>query len=191
MGSAQIGVCIGMMNHDMPEEYEGPEEPEEGTSGDDSLEEPPAFFPREGHDVPDELGPGQMVEVSIDGIYRGDAGGQPSQFVVLQYEDRQLPIMIGPFEANAILVSLERDRPDRPMTHDLIKNIVDRLGATVARVAIDDLWNGVYYAKVHLHTGTEEVEIDARPSDAIAIAVRFDAPIFVNTNVFESALAED
>lgn len=76
------------------------------------------------------------------------------------------------------------------MTHDLLRNVIDRLNVTLDRVVIDDLWNTIYYAKLYLRKGSEELEIDARPSDAIAMAVRFDAPIFVSEGILDAAMEE-
>jgi bifunctional DNase/RNase len=105
---------------------------------------------------------------------------------------RRLPIIIGPFEAQAIQLVLESARPERPMTHDLVKKILDRLDIPLDRVVIDDFWNTTYYAKVYLKRDKpeEEIEIDARPSDAIALAVRFDAPIFVAESILDAAMEE-
>jgi bifunctional DNase/RNase len=168
----------------MPEEFEGPEGPE-------NLDEPPPFFPAElsgGDRMPVDLG--ELVECSIEGVYEVENGGQKSRFVLLSDGGRKLPILIGPFEAQAISHPLEGSRPDRPMTHDLLKSIVDRLEAEVDRVVIDDLWNTIYYAKVYLRKGSEEMEIDARPSDAIAIAVRYDIPILVAEGILEMGSAD-
>jgi len=107
--------------------------------------------------------------------------------VLLSDGDRKVPILIGPFEAQAITLPLDGAQPDRPMTHDLIRTIIDRLGWSLARVIIDDLWSATYYAKLHLHQGNNEIEIDCRPSDAIALAVRFDAPILVAEGILDAA----
>jgi uncharacterized protein len=168
----------------MPEEYEG-DEPE-------NLEEPPPFFPYDGTLPAREPGAmGEPVEVRIEGIFQHEANGNISRFVLLSDEqDRRLPILIGPFEAQAIQLVLEGTRPDRPMTHDLIRNMVERLNATVDRAVIDDFWSTIYYAKLYLIQGDEEIEIDARPSDAIALAVRFDAPIYVADGILDAAMEE-
>ena len=79
-------------------------------------------------------------------------------------------------------------RPDRPMTHDLFKNVLDRFEAVIDRVVIDDFWNTIYYAKLYVKSSKEEFEIDARPSDAIALAVRFDAPILVSEGILDQAI---
>ena len=167
----------------MPEEFEG-QDPE-------NLDEPPPFFPAElaGPDrMPADLG--ELVECSVEGVYAVENGGQTSRFVLLSEGGRKLPILIGPFEAQAISFPLEGARPDRPMTHDLLKSIIDRLEADVDRVVIDDLWNTIYYAKVYLKKGSEEMEIDARPSDAIAIAVRYEVPILVAEGILEMGSTE-
>ena len=124
-----------------------------------------------------------MVEVQVEGVYRAENGGQISQFVLVSDGERKLPILIGPFEAQAIAHVIDNERPDRPMTHDLMRNIMERLDGIVDRVAIDDFWNTIYYAKIYVKRGNEEIEIDARPSDAIALALRFDSPIFVSESI--------
>ena len=168
----------------MPEEYEGPEEPE-------NLEDPPAFFPLDsGIHERQEGSPGDLIEVQVEGVFVAENAGQFSRFVLVSDGERKLPILIGPFEAQAIQLVLESNRPDRPMTHDLIKSVLDRLGAIVDRAVIDDFWNTVYYAKLYLRNRTEEIEIDARPSDAIAIAIRFGAPIFVAESILVAAMDE-
>src|SRR5207302_8221555 len=121
---------------------------------------------------------GELIEVQIEGLYQADSAGNTSRFVLVSDGERKLPILIGGFEATAITLPLEGQRPDRPLTHDLVKSILDRLDVRLDRVVIDDLWNGIYYAKLYVKTKKEEMEIDARPSDAIALAVRFDAPIY-------------
>lgn len=165
----------------MPDEQEGPEGPE-------NFDEPPAFFPLDGLEGEREgAESGDLVEVQIDGIYEGEERGNIAQFVIVSENGRRLPIRIGGFEAKSIQDMLEGRRADRPMTHDLTKNIIDRLGGSINRVVIDDLWNGVYYAKIYLQVPEEELEIDARPSDAIAMAMRFEAPIYVADSILSMA----
>jgi uncharacterized protein len=165
----------------MPEDFEEQEGP-------DDLEQPPAFFPLEGGFPVREPGSmGEPIECQIEGVFAAETGGQISRFVLLSDGERKLPILIGPYEAQAISFPLEGSRPDRPMTHDLLKNIVDRLDAVLDRAVIDDLWNTIYYAKLYFRKGNEEIEIDARPSDAIALAVRFDVPIFVSDGILDAA----
>ena len=168
----------------MPDEFEDPE-------GSDNLDEPPAFFPYEGNDIerrPNSMG--ELVEVQIEGVFGAESNGQTSRFVLVSDGMRKLPILIGPFEAQAIFLVLDNSRPDRPMTHDLIRNILDRLDVTLDRVVIDDFWNGIYYAKLYLRQGDKEFEIDSRPSDAIALAVRFEAPVLVAEGILESGIDE-
>jgi bifunctional DNase/RNase len=103
-------------------------------------------------------------------------------------DKRVLPIFIGANEAQSIALALGEDPPPRPMTHDLLKAMLDSLDAAVTRVEITDLNDGTFFAKVYVSRGDiEESEFDARPSDAIALAVRFEAPIFMARKVFEDA----
>lgn len=163
----------------MPEEFPDPEGP-------DNLNEPPSFFPYDDEPVHEPGTMGELIEVQIEGIYQGDSPSGITRYVLVTDGERRLPILIGGFEAHAISASLENVHPDRPMTHDLLKNVIERLDATVDRIVIDDLWNEIYYAKIYLKTGKEEYEIDCRPSDAIAMAVRFNAAIFVADGILES-----
>ncbi|HAG50018.1 MAG: hypothetical protein A2X87_07505 [Deltaproteobacteria bacterium GWC2_42_51] len=98
-----------------------------------------------------------------------------------------LPIWIGPLEASAIATELEKIQLARPMTHDLLKNIFKNLGIAVSKVEITDLDNNVYYAVIHLAIGESRYTIDARPSDAIAVALRANSPIFVEKKVLEKS----
>ncbi len=102
-----------------------------------------------------------------------------------------LPIWIGPFEANAIAMKLKKIGSHRPMTHDLIHNILKGLESQVMKIVVNDLKENTYYALIHLNRGGEEIIIDSRPSDAIAIAIAVDAPIFVSEHVIEKARTID
>ncbi len=104
-----------------------------------------------------------------------------SPIVILKdFEERKaLPIWIGLFEANAIAMKLEEVVTPRPMTHDLIANILKSLEATVERIVVNDLVDNTFYARIYLSTPAGVVEVDSRPSDAIAIALRTNAPIYV------------
>ncbi|MBX3119337.1 MAG: bifunctional nuclease family protein [Fimbriimonadaceae bacterium] len=153
--------------------------------------EPPPFFPVDFNEHVREPGSlGKLIQVQIDGVFASETNGQTTRFVLVTDGRRRLPIVIGPFEAQAISLPLDGAVPDRPMTHDLFKTIVDRVGGDVDRVVIDDLWNAIYYAKVYLKVSKDEFEIDARPSDAIAIAVRFDAPIYVAEGILDMAIED-
>ncbi len=100
---------------------------------------------------------------------------------------RRLPIIIGSFEAQAIALELENIKPPRPMTHDLLKNMVQGFDAVVNHIIINDLAEGTFYSKVVLERGDELFEVDARPSDAIALAVRFGSKIYVNDRILKEA----
>ena len=100
---------------------------------------------------------------------------------------RRLPIIIGAFEAQAIALEIEGIKPPRPLTHDLLKNFLDNVGASVSEVLIDELRENTFYAKIILEMSTLTNEIDARPSDAIALAVRAQSPIYVTESVMDAA----
>jgi len=100
---------------------------------------------------------------------------------------KRLPIIIGAFEAQAIALEIEGINPPRPLTHDLLKQIIDTLGGSVTEIIIDELRENTFYAKIILEVSALTYEIDSRPSDAIALAVRTKAPIFVAENVMISA----
>lgn len=113
-----------------------------------------------------------------------------SQHVVILKEaerDRYLPIWIGPWEANAIAMKLQGVTPDRPLTHDLFSRTLDELGVTVRRIVVSDLSDETYRARLVLELDGETREIDARPSDAIAIAIRAGVPIYATDAVLERA----
>lgn len=132
---------------------------------------------------------GRELEVRVTGVYERIEHGQPRALLVQVRDNygRTVPIVIGPFEAHAIVSALNDDTPPRPMTHDLVRNILTRLGVSIDRVVIDDLWQGTFYAKIYLlHGDDEEIEVDARPSDAIALALRFRAPIYMAESVLEA-----
>ena len=130
-------------------------------------------------------------EVKVMGVFaHQDQGTVANHFVLLRdNRGRRVPIFVGQFEAWAISLALEGDSPDRPFTHDLLKLILERLDARVEQVIIDDLWNEVFYAKIGLtQKNGEAMEIDARPSDAIALALRSRAPIYMAETVLEATI---
>jgi len=107
-------------------------------------------------------------------------------------EDKSfLPIWVGVFEANAIALQIEGIQTPRPMTHDLLKNTIARLEGVVDRVVITKLQENTFYAEIHVVVGTQTVVIDSRPSDAIALALRSSAPVFVEESVLEQSRAQD
>ncbi len=113
--------------------------------------------------------------------------------VVLRDEENaeMLPIWVGKAEANAISFSLEHVTAPRPMTHDLMKSILDAVNAKVISVVVSDLSDNTYYAKVHLMYEDSEYSVDSRPSDAIALALRTDAPIFASETVLRKQSSEE
>ena len=117
-------------------------------------------------------------------------GRQPIVLLRTSDERRLLPIWIGPNEANAIMAKLRGSEPTRPMTHDLLQSIVDATGAAVVRVTVTELRDNTYYAVITLQMEGSEIEIDSRPSDAIALAVRVEAPIFAADSVVEESAVE-
>ena len=100
---------------------------------------------------------------------------------------RKLPIVIGGFEAQAIAVALENMQPTRPLTHDLMKNMMSAFQVQLVEVLIHRIHEGIFYAKLICQSATEIIEIDSRTSDALALAVRFDAPIFTFESILDSA----
>lgn len=155
-------------------------------SGSDEFNEPPSFFPRDEGDEPDPSEPRTMIEVEVEGVFQREDGPNVERFVMLRDRFRRLPIVIDPCNAHAISLPLDRAVPDRPLTHDLLKTVIERLGAEMDKVLIDDLWSTTYYARILLVRGKEEFEIDARPSDAIALAIRCNAPIFVSEAILDA-----
>ncbi len=131
-----------------------------------------------------------MIEVTIDSI-RVSLMSQ-HRVVVLKdtSSDRYLPIWIGPCEADAITIELQEMPPQRPLTHDLLKTVIREMGGRVVHILINDLRNDVYYARVVVDVKGSQVEIDSRPSDAIALAVRVKTPIFVADVVMDKAAIE-
>ncbi|MCJ7664411.1 MAG: bifunctional nuclease family protein [Desulfobacterales bacterium] len=102
-------------------------------------------------------------------------------------QERVLPIWIGPMEGNAIAIGMEKVKTPRPMTHDLMKNLLDNFQAEVTKVIVTELKDDTFYAVIHLSVDGKELEIDARPSDAIALAVRVEVPIYCAEKVMEAA----
>lgn len=132
-----------------------------------------------------------MIRASIETLVMGSVPG--ASVVVLRplpsedEHDRILPICIGSVEAAAIGKALSEERSSRPMTHTLIGTVVAQLGGKVEKVVIDKVRGTIFYATLCIRRGTETVKIDARPSDAIAIAVRLKVPIYINESVMASA----
>lgn len=131
------------------------------------------------------------VEVEVRSVGFDNTSHAP--VVILQDHDRKLalPIWIGPAEAQSIAMQMEGINPPRPMTHDLIKTILDDAGVQFEKVLIKELKDTTYYASIFLHSGRHDLQVDSRPSDAIALAVRFHRPIFVATALLNGGAAID
>ena len=117
-----------------------------------------------------------------------------NRFVVILKDDinnRWLPIVVGSTEAQAIALQLEKISPPRPLTHDLMKNLLDSFEVNVAKIIVNDLRENTYYASINIKNNGSSQEIDARPSDAIALALRMQAPIYVKENVMKRAAIHD
>jgi len=134
-----------------------------------------------------------MSEVRIR-VWRVGQNSDSEYLLVLRDDGNHLlPMRIGPCEAAAIWSVLRPDRASAgsPVTHDLLRDLIDRLGGRLVKVVIDDLWNKVYYAKLHIQLDGKVVTVDARPSDAVAVALRAEASLFATEPVMMSALTPD
>jgi len=128
-----------------------------------------------------------MIEMSIDSIRVSLMNYQRVVILKEKVADRYLPIWIGPGEADAIAVKLQGVSVPRPLTHDLLRLVIDALGASVNSVIVSDLKNDTFYAKIILSIDGGELEVDSRPSDALALAVRGETPIYVEETVLDKA----
>ncbi len=126
--------------------------------------------------------------MDILGLSTSPSSGGAYALILNEVEgNRRLPIIIGTFEAQAIALELEHIKPPRPMTHDLLKNMIQNFGAEINQVFINELSEGTFFARILYSSNGEQLEQDARPSDAIALAVRFDAPIYVSEEILNEA----
>jgi bifunctional DNase/RNase len=132
-----------------------------------------------------------LVEVRVRGLTVDPQGSSPIVLLEELQGERVMPIWVGVFEARAIAMELEKVVPPRPMTHDLIKNLLMGMKGQVTNVVITDLKENTFYARIAVATGGHTVHIDARPSDAIAVALRVNAPILVAKAVFDNSPAID
>ncbi len=132
-----------------------------------------------------------QVEMTIKGLMVDPITNMP--IIILRDKDGQkvLPIWVGIFEANAIALQIENVATPRPMTHDLLKNVITDLDGQVQKVVVCDLKDNTFYALIHITVDGHSVAVDARPSDAIALALRAKAPIFVEESVIENARTLD
>ncbi len=127
------------------------------------------------------------LDVKVRGLMIDPVSNMP--IIILKSEDGEsvLPIWVGIFEANAIAMELEKINPPRPMTHDLLKNVIDEVSAGLEKVVITELRDNTFYALIYLTSGGRSLAIDSRPSDAIALALRSSAPILIEERVMEQS----
>ena len=138
-------------------------------------------------DMPEKGGARMEMEAELSRIIINEMSDQ--QIIVLKerHGERSFPIVIGIVEIFAIDRRLKGIKPARPMTHDLLANVIDNLGAKIEKIVINDLRHHIFFAKIHLSLNGRKIEIDSRPSDAIALGTATNAPIFVAEHVFEQA----
>ena len=127
-----------------------------------------------------------QIEMTIKGLMIDPITNMP--IIILRDQDGQrlLPIWVGVFEANAIALQIENVQTPRPMTHDLLKNVIEDLAAQVERIVVTELKENTFYALIHLRADGQAVIVDARPSDAIALALRTRSPIYVEETVIQA-----
>jgi uncharacterized protein len=128
-----------------------------------------------------------MVKMEIKGLLMDPVSNMPVVVLRDSANGVFLPIWVGIFEANAIALQMEKISTPRPMTHDLLKNLLSELDAKVERIVINDLRDNTFFARIHLLRGETRWNVDSRPSDAIALALRVDAEIFVEEEVLEKS----
>jgi len=128
-----------------------------------------------------------MIEMMIDSIRVSLMNYQRVVILKEKMADRYLPIWIGPAEADAIAVKLQDVTVPRPLTHDLLRSVIDALGATINSIIVSELKNDTFYAKIVLNVDGGQMEVDSRPSDALALAVRADVPIYAEEVVLDKA----
>ena len=126
-----------------------------------------------------------MIEVTVSKVAIDVNSKMPVIVLKEKDGDKTLPIWIGLFEAQAIALALENVRPPRPLTHDLAKSLIEKLNGRVDRVVISDLKHNTFYARILMRRNGEPLQVDSRPSDAIALALRLKVPIFINEAVLD------
>ncbi|MEP6769675.1 MAG: bifunctional nuclease family protein [Acidobacteriota bacterium] len=126
-----------------------------------------------------------MVKMEIKGLLMDPVSNMPVVILRDQNDGAFLPIWVGIFEANAIAIEMEKIQAPRPMTHDLLHNVLSELGVRVDRIVVNELKDNTFFARLHLSRGEEHWTVDSRPSDAIALALRAHAEIFVEEDVLE------
>ncbi|MFN3529142.1 MAG: bifunctional nuclease domain-containing protein [Bacteroidia bacterium] len=130
-----------------------------------------------------------MKKVELEIIALSDSNSSTNSYAVVLGEkqgNRRLPVIIGAFEAQAIAIELEKMKPARPLTHDLFKNFADAFQLRLEEVVISDLKEGIFYSRLHCRNGSDYRDIDARTSDALALAVRFNCPIYTYDHILDT-----
>jgi bifunctional DNase/RNase len=130
-------------------------------------------------------------EVKVRGLLVDPTTNSPIVLLKDVGSEAMLPIWVGPYEANSIASEIEKISPQRPMTHDLLRNVINQMGGTVRRVIVTDLRDNTFYAVIEIMTADRVVFMDSRPSDAIALALRVDCPIFIREEVLEASRIDD
>jgi bifunctional DNase/RNase len=128
-----------------------------------------------------------MIEMTIDSIRVSLMNYQRVVILKEKMSERYLPIWIGPAEAEAIAIKLQGATVPRPLTHDLLHSVIDALGATINSIIVNELKSDTFYAKIILDVNGEQLEVDSRPSDALALAVRAEVPIYAEEGVLDRA----
>ena len=131
-----------------------------------------------------------MEKIKLEILGLSPSQSQAGSFALVlgeEYGNRRLPIIIGMFEAQAIAIEIEKIVPNRPMTHDLFKSFAEKFNFTVREIVISDLREGIFFARIVCSDGTRETVVDARPSDAIAIGIRFNVPIYTYETILSEA----
>jgi len=132
-----------------------------------------------------------LIEMAVKGLMVDPLTNLPIIILRDEAHERVLPIWVGPVEANAIALQIENANTPRPMTHDLLRLVIEALDGRITRVLIHELSDGTFYAFLEIYRGAERLLVDARPSDALALALRAKVPIFVNETVLEHVKAVD
>jgi bifunctional DNase/RNase len=130
-------------------------------------------------------------EVKVRGLLVDPTTNTPIVLLKDVDSEAMLPIWVGPFEANSIATEIEKIAPPRPMTHDLVRNIINQLGGVVQRVTVTEMRENTFFALIDILLNDQHLLIDARPSDAIALALRVDCPIYIRDEVFVSSRLAD
>jgi bifunctional DNase/RNase len=128
-----------------------------------------------------------MIRVTVDSVKVSMLSQHRVVVLKAEEEERYLPIWIGPFEADAITIGLQKVQMTRPLTHDLLKAVIDQMNASVSHILVSGLKNDTFYAEIVVEQDGRTLEIDSRPSDAIALAVRLEVPIYVTQEVMDRA----